>query len=185
VWRRMASAISRIAFEASLMLVCLHMAVIVIFCPGRSGSAVKALVREEAERRAVAEFPWDEGCIGLLWAAAIVQLPAWLALWFFMFGTQCASERALPARAKAWLWTALTVLTLGGLAFFIAAQQENPQDIWGLSPVRFVPLVFSGFPAGMLANATHHGMRWATILPSTLAFFLVFVYIAASTPSLV
>lgn len=185
MWRRITSAISRFAFEASLMLVCLHMAVMVIFCPPRPGSAVRALVGEGATRPAVPEVQWDGECIGLLWSAAIVLLPAWLAVWFFMFGLQCASEWTLRPRTRALLWTALTVMTLGGLLFFIAAQQENPQEIWGLSPVRFVPLVFSGFPAGMLAHAARRGMRWATILPSTLAFFLVFVYISASTPSLV
>jgi hypothetical protein len=167
------------------MLVCLHMALVVMFCPPRPGSALKTLVSEGVERRAVADIPWDEGCIGLLWAAAIVQLPAWLAVWFFMFGSQCASERALRPRARAWLWTALIVMTIGGVAFFIAAQQENPQELWGLSPVRFVPLVFSGFPAGMLAHAARRGMRWAAVVPSMLAFFLVFIYISASTPSLV
>ncbi len=185
MWRRITSAISKFAFEVSLMLVCLHMAVMVIFCPPRPGSAVRALVGEGAGRRAVSELQLDEECIGLLWSAAVVLLPAWLAVWFFMFGSQCAAERALRPRARAWLWTALLVMTLGGVAFFVAAQQENPQEVWGLSPVRFVPLVFSGFPAGMLANTPRCGTRWAAVLPSTLAFFLIFVYIAGSTPGLV
>ena len=180
MWRKIISGISKFAFEASLMLVCLHMVLIVMFCPPRPGSAVKALVGAETAHRAA---QWEGESIGLLWSAAVVMLPVWLAVWFFMFGSQCATERALRPLARAWLWTALIVMTLGGFLFFLAAQQENPQEVWGLSPIRFVPLVLSGFPAGMLANVPRRKTRWAAILPSALSFFLVFVYIAISTPS--
>jgi hypothetical protein len=113
------------------------------------------------------------------------MLPVWISIGLLILGSECANEKQFGSSIKAWLWIFCLVLAAGGFCFFLASRQRDPQEIWGLSPLRFIPLVLSGFPAGMLASVTHREMRWTTILPSTIAFFTAFCYIAGSKPSLV
>jgi len=181
---RILVALSGFTFDLGLALVGLLVVLVVFTFPYDSGNAIEVLVSEGKERRAVVDI-WHEEPIGVVWAVAIILLPVWLSIGFLILGSECMGERQFSPALKAWLWVLCLILAAGGFCFFVVSRQHNPQELWGLSPLRFIPLVLFGFPAGMLASVTHREMRWTTILPSTIAFFVAFCYIAGSKPSLV
>jgi hypothetical protein len=167
---------------SALMILMMAVALFIIFTPAvRQASSLQ----EAVGRRAVnPEDIWPVFRIGLLGGLLVLQIPLWLCAVFFAIGARVGEGRNLGDRAKGWFWAASLLLAAGGFVYFILTPQSNPR-FWDFSSLRFLPVVLSGFPAGVLCSTTGRDYRWTTILPYAAAFFWLLVYIANCKPGMV
>lgn len=167
---------------SALLLAMLGVSIFIVCTP-----VVKEVVSLQGEadcRRAISEEEiWGWQPVGVFNAFCLLLLPLWMSAGMLILGGIVIGEKKPGYFAKSCLVACCVILAVAGVALFISTP-ECDLNIWGLSILRFLPLMLSAFPAGILSCTVSRKIRWLPVIPTIVGYFILLFYIANCTSSI-